>query len=153
MYKKKTDELERKLENLHPGEISKYIEENRDELLTEDREFMKYMNERFKEKGIRKQDVFLKADISLRYGYKLLSEEKVTKQRDVILRICYAGEFTVKEVQQALKLYHMDTLFARDPRDAMLMACFNQPPGSIIDVNELLMKNNMVPLRSCGVLE
>ena len=49
--------------------------------------------------------VFLKADIPERYGYKLLSGEKHTKQRDVILRICYAAEFTLKETQRALRKY------------------------------------------------
>lgn len=33
----------------------------------------------------------MKADIPERYGYKLLSGEKHTRQRDVILRICYAA--------------------------------------------------------------
>ena len=125
--------------------------QNADEVLDGNRDFMRYMNEKFKEKGLQKQDVLLKADISQGYGYKLLAEEKVTKQRDVILRICYAAEFTLKETQQALRVYHMDTLYARDPRDAMIMTCFNERPGTVLEVNELLMKNKMQPLRSSGI--
>ena len=117
------------------------------------RDFMRYMNEKFKEKGLKKQDVLLRADIPQRYGYKLLSEEKVTRQRDVILRICYAADFSVKETQQALKIYHMDTLYARDPRDALIMTIFNEHPGSIIDINEMLLSNKMQPLRSSGMQE
>ena len=81
MYKQKTDELEEILEKTHPSQIESYIENCTDEMLTEGRDFMRYMNEKFKEKKLRKQDVLLRADISQGYGYKLLTEEKVTKQR------------------------------------------------------------------------
>ena len=151
MYKRKTDELEEILMHTHPADIGGFVESNSDEMINGSRDFMKYMNLKLREKKILKQDVLLKADISQGYGYKLLNEEKVTRQRDIILRICYAAGFTLDETQQALRLYRMDTLYARDPRDAMLMVCFNERPGSIIEVNELLMKNNMQPLRSSGI--
>jgi hypothetical protein len=153
MYKKSTKELEEILEHTHPKDIGNFVKANEDDMLDGNRNFMKYMNEKLKEKGLQKQDVLLRADISQGYGYKLLSEEKVTKQRDIILRICYAAEFTLKETQQALKIYHMDTLFARDPRDALLMTFFNEHPGSIIDINEMLLANKMTPLRSSGLQE
>ena len=95
MYKKKTSDLEKKLEHTHPSEISEYIKANPEDIMNGDRNFMEYMNEKFREKKIRKQDVFLKADIAQGYGYKLLTEEKVTRQRDVILRICYAADFFI----------------------------------------------------------
>ena len=97
------------------------------------------------------QTVFLKADIPERYGYKLLSGEKHTKQRDVILRICYASEFSLAETQRALKKYKMPELYAKVPRDALLMIIFNERPGSIIDVNRLLKENGMEPLRTSGL--
>jgi len=153
MYKKTTKELEEILEHTHPRDIGDYVKNNEEDLLDGDRNFMKYMNEKIKAKGLQKQDILLKADISQGYGYKLLSEEKVTKQRDIILRICYAANFSLKETQQALKIYHLDTLFARDPRDALLMTFFNEHPGSIIDINEMLLENKMMPLRSSGMQE
>lgn len=95
--------------------------------------------------------MFLNADIPERYGYKLLSGEKHTKQRDVILRICYAAELTLEETQRALKKYEMPELYAKLPRDALLMIMFNERPGSIIDVNALLKENGMEPLRTSGI--
>ena len=151
MYRKKTSELEEILENLRPEEIGTYVGENREELLGGGRAFMDYMNRKLREKGLLKQDVLLRADISQGYGYKLLSEEKTTRQRDVILRICYAAEFTLQETQQCLRIYQMDTLYARNTRDALLMTCFNERPGGIIEVNALLMKHRMEPLRSSGL--
>ncbi len=151
MYKKDTGELEKLLEKTHPDGIGAYLKENSGETLSEDRPFMKYMSEKLKEKGLQKQDVFVKADISMGYGYKLLTEEKTTRQRDVILRICYAARFTVTETQRALELCRMNRLYARDPRDALIMTCFNTRPGSVLDVNEILRKNRMEVLRSSGL--
>ena len=106
-----------------------------------------------RQRGISQQIAFLKADIPERYGYKLLSGEKHTRQRDVIIRICYASELTLKETQRALRKYGMPELYAKIPRDAMLMIAFNERPGSIIDVNSFLKENGMEPLRTSGVQE
>ena len=153
MYKANTDELEEILGRTHPEDIESFYQNHAEELLQGERPFMHYMNERFREKGLQKQDVLLKADIPQGYGYKLLTEEKVTRQRDVILRICYAAMFTIQETQQALEIYRMEKLYAREKRDALIMACFNERPGSIIDLNEMLIRNKMQPLRSSGVQE
>ncbi|MBP8720835.1 MAG: hypothetical protein KBH72_09315, partial [Lachnospiraceae bacterium] len=85
------------------------------------------------------------------YGYKLLSGEKRTRQRDVILRICYAAKFSLAETQRALKKYEMPELYAKVPRDALLMIAFNERPGSILDVNDLLNQKGLQPLRTSGV--
>ena len=95
--------------------------------------------------------MFLRADIPERYGYKLLSGEKRTRQRDVILRICYAAKFSLAETQRALKIYEMPELYAKVPRDALLMIAFNERPGSILDVNDLLNQKGLQPLRTSGV--
>ena len=151
MYEKTTDELNLELKKIRPSNIGKYLSVNKDEMIDEGRYFMTFMNSKFKEKGLLKQDVLLRADIPQRYGYKLLTEEKVTKQRDIIIRICYSAEFTLEETQQALTLYRMATLYPRVSRDALIIACFNNRPGSIIEVNEILLKNKMTPLRSSGI--
>ncbi len=153
MFDKKTEELEQELQGTHPSALSSYLDTNCTELAHDKITFSGFMREKLKEKKMQKQEVFLLADIPLRYGYKLLSEEKVTRQRDVILRICYAAGFTLQETQQALKLYHMNPLYARDARDALLMICFNTRPGAVPDVNDLLEKNNLQALKSSGVQE
>ncbi len=104
-----------------------------------------------KEKGVRQQDVFLYADIPERYGYKLLSGEKHTKQRDVILRLCYSAGFNLDETQKALRIYKMPELYAKIPRDAVLMIIFNTRPGGIIEVNQFLKDHKMEPLRTSGI--
>ena len=153
MESKSTDELEKILGSTHINEVSAYLKSNEESIISNEYAFHEYISKLIKLKNLRKQDVFLAADVSEKYGYKLLSGEKHTKQRDVILRLCYASELTLEETQKALKLYRMPELYAKIPRDAMIMIAFNERPGSIIDVNSFLKKNGMEILRSSGVQE
>lgn len=148
-----TDDLEKVLGSTHANQFSDYVREQEDSLISSDRPFSDYVRDIIKNGPMNMQDVFLAADIPERYGYKLLTEEKRTRQRDVILRICYAAGLTLDQTQKALKLYGMPQLYAKVPRDAMLMICFNERPGDIIEVNAYLRKNKMEPLRSSGMQE
>ena len=151
MNEKNTKELTDILGKTHLSDFEKYCKENKESMNTETDTFSIYIKNILSQKGITQQNVFLKADIPERYGYKLLSGEKHTKQRDIILRICYASELTLNETQRALKKYEMPELYAKIPRDALMMIIFNERPGSIIDVNAILKKNGMIPLRTSGL--
>jgi len=153
MNEKSTTELEQILGRTHPKDFEAYCVANKGSVNDDEYAFVEYFKSLFKEKGITQQTVFLKADIPERYGYKLLSGEKHTKQRDIILRICYAAGFTLQETQRALKKYGMSELYAKVPRDALLMIAFNDRPGSILEVNELLQKHGMLLLRTSGLQE
>ena len=153
MTTKNTEELEKILLNVHTEKTSDYLSENADAMIQSDRPFADYMRELIKSKELQQQDVFLKADIPELYGYKLIAEQKHTRQRDVILRLCYAAELSLSETQRALKLYGMPQLYAKIPRDACLMIAFNNRPGDIHEVNAFLQDNNIEPLRSCGSSE
>jgi hypothetical protein len=151
MTEKNTRDLENILGRTHLDDFDSYCDKNKDSLLNETDDFSAYIKDLLKIKGMSQQTMFLKADLPERYGYKLLSGEKHTRQRDVILRICYAAELTLSETQRALEKYEMPTLYAKIPRDAMLMIIFGDRPGSIIDVNELLKSKGIDPLRTSGI--
>ena len=145
-----TNKLEEKLIKVHVDSISEFLKENKDEMVNNEYAFAEYMRQTIKTKGVSQQDIFLYADIPERYGYKLISQEKHTRQRDIILRICYSADFTLDETQKALKLYGFPELYADFPRDALLMVVFRDRPGDIINVNALLRNNGLQPLRSSG---
>ena len=153
MVEKNTDELEKVLKNTHIGDASDFLAENREQMVDSERGFYDYIKRITQERGILLQKVFLDADIPERYGYKLISGEKHTKQRDIILRLCYAACMTLEETQHALALYGMPQLYARLARDAVLMICFNERPGTILDVNDFMKTNKLEPLRTSGVQE
>ena len=153
MKEKSTKELENELKKTHITDLSNFLYENDDVMISDDRPFKSYMKKIIDEKNIKRQTIFLRADIPERYGYKLLSEEKRTKQRDVILRICYAAEFSLEEAQKALRIYQMPKLYIVYPRDSVLMKCFDERPGGIIEVNEILRLKGFDTLRTSGLQE
>lgn len=153
MNEKLTKDLSEVLGKTHLADFDKYCKENKGSMNEDRGSFCIYVKELLNQKGITQQTAFLKADIPERYGYKLLSGEKHTRQRDVILRLCYAAEFTIEETQRALEKYEMPQLYPKIPRDALLIIIFNERPGSIIDVNGILKEKGFEPLRTSGVQE
>ena len=145
---KTTRELEDILLNSHSDQIDDYFLDESKELLNTS--FGDYFRDVLLTKKITQQALFTNADISDKYGYKLISGEKHTNQRDVIIRLCYAGDFTLVETQRALKLYGMAPLYARIKRDALLITAFNEKKKNIIDLNHYLKKNGEKPLKGTG---
>ena len=103
--------------------------------------FSVYMDSIIKRKGLKRQDIFQKADIPQKYGYKLLSGESHTKDRDKLLRIFFAMNMTLKEVRRALELYGMPGLYPKKKRDALLIIAFNRGISSVDEVNKILTEN------------
>ncbi len=150
---KDTDELEHVLKQTHIDQAEEFLADNMEFMHGGENPFTSYMRGLFRDKKLRQTDVFLEADLSERYGYKLISGEKKTKQRDTILRICYAAGFSLEETQKALKLYGFPELYAKIPRDALLMIALNERPGTIMDVNLFLDKYGVDSLRASGIQE
>ena len=147
---KKTSELEKILSNSKLNDYGKYIKNHQADKVEPGESFVVYFKELLQEKNLTQLKVFLRADIPERYGYKILSGEKRTRQRDIILRLCYAADFTVEETQRFLKMYELPTLYAKIPRDALLMICFNEHTKNILEINELLKSHGFEPLRTSG---
>lgn len=144
-----TDKLDHVLKNARPQHTDEYLTKYADAFAPEDRPFAQYMRTLIREKGMRQQDVFIAADIPERYGYKLISEEKHTINRDSIVRLCLGARFTLKETQRALKLYGMSPLYPKIPRDAVLIIAFNSRLLEIAEVDSLLESHGMESLCVC----
>lgn len=145
--KKSTTELLEILGATPSKDLQNYLSENKEELFLQEKPFAFYMRKVLAEHGIRQQDVFLRMGISQSFGYQLISEEKRTKQRDYILKFCIAGKLTLNETQRALQLYGMSPLYARLPRDTVLISAIQQEKKSIETVNELLKAQGMAELK------
>ena len=147
---KTTGTLTSILQGTSAKNLDSFFEENTSSLIWEERPFAAYMRAKIKEKNRTQQKVFLEAEISEGYGYKLIAEEKRTKQRDTVLRICIAAGFSLNETQHALKLYGMPELYVKIPRDAVLMTALNAGMTDVDQVDDLLMKyrcDKLVPCR------
>ncbi len=131
---------------IRPEELPAYLREHERELYSAPRPFAAYMRAKFREKGMLQQDIFLAADLSENYGYKLIAEEKHTVNRDVILRLCLAARFSVDETQEALILYGMAPLHTRLPRDLVFLVAIRGGLYDVHRVNELLIACGQAPM-------
>ncbi len=150
MKEKTTNELQAILSRTKPEGIKEYLNANKDSLYTSDRPFADFMRDQFKTKKLTQQEVFTRAGIPERYGYKLISGEKKTVQRDIILRICIVAGFSLKDTQTALTLYAMPILYSKIPRDSVLIIAINQKLKSVTRVDELMEEYGFAPLTTCG---
>ena len=141
-YEQTSKRINEGLRSVRPEELAGFFDAHREELITGPHPFADYMRMKFREKGVLQQNVFLAADLSENYGYKLIAEEKHTRQRDTILRLCLAARFRLEEVQEALILYGMAPLHGRFPRDAVLIVAIQNGVYDMREVNALL--------ESCG---
>lgn len=133
-----------------PQDLQHFLQQHASELLQEQKPFAAYLRQLLKEKKLTQQAVFLAADLPERYGYKLISEEKHTRKRDTVLRLCIGGRLTLKETQSALKLYGMAPLYARIPRDAALTIAVNRAVGDVHAADAILTENGFPPLDPVG---
>ena len=131
---------------LRPEELAGFLSRNADDLIRSEHPFADYMREKCKEKGILQQDVFLAADLPERYGYKLVSMQKHTTQRDTILRLCLAARFDLNETDEALILYGMAPLYVRIPRDAVLTVALARGIRDLSQINRMLERCGLEPL-------
>lgn len=113
--------------------------------------FPAYMDTLIMRKKLKRRDIFQKADLPQKYGYKLLSGETHTTDRDKLLRIFIAMGMTLKETQKALSLYGLAALYPRKKRDAILIIAINKGISSVDIVNEWLLEQGEAELnRSAG---
>ena len=97
MIEKETEVFKKILGNAHPEDFRDFYEENKDSMSEVATAFHSYLKDILKKNGLTQQDAFLNADVPERYGHKLLTCENHTKQRDVILRICFGAGMSLEE--------------------------------------------------------
>ena len=117
------------------------IETFRREHLIKETSFPAYMDTLISLKKLKRQDIFQKADLPQKYGYKLLTGETHTTDRDKLLRIFIAMGMTLKETQRALTLYGLAPLYAKNKRDVVIIIALNKDVSSVDTVNEWLNEN------------
>lgn len=146
MQIKPTDELNEILEDTKPAQLERYLKDNRAYMTDAPKAFYYYMKDVLNEKRIRLKDVYIAADVSESYGSKIITMEKHTKNRDLIIRLCLAGHFDWKQTDRALKLYGFSELYARNTRDACLIVAINNRMFDLDRVNDMLRKKGLPPL-------
>ena len=148
MLQKPTDELNELLENMKPEQLDDYYKTNRKYLAEEKKAFYYYFKDVMEKKNIMLKDVYSFAGVTESYGSKIISMEKHTKNRDLIIKLCLAGHFTWEETNRALKLYGFSELYAKDSRDACIIVAINNRMFAPYQIDEMLEKHGHEKLTS-----
>ncbi len=146
MQEKPTNELDQMLSEMKPGELSGFYQENSKYLAEGQKAFYYYFKDVIEEKNIFLKDVYSFAGVTESWGGKIITMERHTKNRDVILRLCIAGHFTLEELNRALKLYGMTPLYAKDRRDAAIIVAVNNRIYDLARIDEILEEQGLLKL-------
>lgn len=143
LFEKSTGNLMNTLKRTSPSEVKEYLQENFKE---GEPAFSGYIDALLEKKNLKRQDVLIRANLPQKYGYKLLTGEAHTTNRDKILSICFSMEMSLKETQRTLKLYGMNELYPKIKRDVLLIVALGQKIFDIDKVNEMLLEAGEKPL-------
>ena len=146
MQEKKTADLDALLETMRPDQAAEFFEANREELADEGKAFYYYMKNAFDAKSLKLKDIYSFAGVSESWGEKILRMEKHTKNRDLIIRFCIAGHFSLRETNRALKLYGMTPLYSRNKRDVCIILAINNRIFDLSQVDDLLTGQGFIQL-------
>ena len=138
MQEKPTNELDEMLEKMRPDELSGFYKENSRYMADDKKGFYYYFKDVIETKNIFLKDIYSFAGVTESWGGKIITMEKHTKNRDLIIRLCIAGHFSLEELNRALKLYGMTPLYAKDKRDACLIVSINNRIYDLAEIDELL---------------
>lgn len=138
-----TEDLMAVLNRAEPEQVRDFLKEH---FAQGQPTFVQYMDALLEQKGLKRQEVLLRADLPQKYGYKLLTGESHTTDRDKLLRICLALELNLKQTQRALRLYGMSELYPKNARDVLLIAAIGRRQWDIHELSRELMEAGLEPL-------
>ena len=93
MEEKSTSKIMEILKHTKKAELSAL----QDDMTVQSHSFITYMDQLIQQRNLKRQDIFQKADMPQKYGYKLLNGESHTKDRDKLLRIFIAMGMNLKK--------------------------------------------------------
>lgn len=142
MRDQSTEKLLNRLKGIkNKDELEEYI--NSSKSIYSNYELKEYILDICKSQGLNKSDIIRNADIHRTYGYQILSGQR-TPSRNKLLQICIGNKFTLSQTKKALTLAELGVLYAKDPKDSIIIFILNNDVG-LIDGNILLTENGFKP--------
>lgn len=146
--KNKTEELLNRLMNIRrKSDLKTYIESS--SLETDTKQLHDYILKICYEKGYEKSDIIKRADIDKTYGYQILNGSR-KPSRDKILQLCVGNSFTLVQTNKALTIANCGILYAKNPRDSIIIYSLNNSL-SLIDTNIILDEHGYESLGNCTI--
>jgi hypothetical protein len=102
-----------------------------------ERSFSDYLSEMIESKGLKRADVFRKADIGYTYGYQLVEGIRGNPSRDFVLRFAFGMALNIRECDRLLQAADKSRLYPKNRRDAIIMFCLERHT-TLMEVNDEL---------------
>lgn len=133
---KDTDELINEIKK--SKDFESYMQANQQDMFN--KSLSEYLNCLIEEKNTTKSNVIRKSNLNRSYVYQILSGKK-HPGRDKVIALSYGLNLKINEIQFLLKLAGYRELYARDPRDALVIYAIEND-YNIMDTNQLLYEKN-----------
>ena len=88
-------------------------------------------------KKLKKNEVIARSNIDKNYAYQIFNGTKTNPSRDKIIMLSFGMDLNIQETRSLLKFCHLGDLYARDPRDSIILFCLDKKKN-LIETNELL---------------
>lgn len=137
---KTTDELQSQLNEI--TDLNKYLHDNQQELKVPNA--LEYLVQIAEAKGLSRADLIRNSQLERSFGYHLLDGTK-NLTRDKALALAFGSKLTQEETQNFLKYAQLPRLYARDPRDNIILFCLSKG-RSLIDTNLTLAELKQEPI-------
>lgn len=89
------------------------------------------------EKGLKKGDVIRRSNLEKTYAYQIFNGTKKNPSRDKMLMLAFGMELSLNETRKLLKICRLADLYARDPRDSIIIHGISHGKN-LFEVNETL---------------
>lgn len=137
---KQTEKLLNRLNNIkNKNELNQYIKSSKSK--ENSLELSEYILESCNAKGFKKNHIIKNANIYRTYGYEILSGKKLPS-RDKLLQICIGNNFSLEEANRSLTLGKLGILYAKNPRDSIIIYALNNKLN-LIATNILLEEHSL----------
>ena len=135
---KTTNELLEILES--KKSIEAFFNEEIDELIFSS--LSEYLELLISEKKLRKSTVIKRSNLDKNYAYQIFNGNKEKPSRNKVIMLAFGMGLSVLETRKLLKVAGVSDLYARNPRDSIIIYCLNKGLG-LIDANEYLNDYNL----------
>ena len=135
---KTTNELLELLES--KKSIEAFFNEEIDELIFSS--LSEYLELLISEKKLRKSNVIKRSNLDKNYAYQIFNGNKEKPSRNKVIMLAFGMGLSVLETRKLLKVAGVSDLYARNPRDSIIIYCLNKGL-SLIDANEYLNDYNL----------
>lgn len=130
---KSTDELIKILNS--KKSYQDFFEEEVNELVFSS--ISEYLEVLINEKSLKKSDVIERANLDKNYAYQIFNGNKTNPSRDKLIMLAFGMKLNLAETRKLLKLCNTADLYARSPRDSIIIFCIMKGKN-LITCNEYL---------------